>query len=451
MSVFKDIPSEDVSITTYLSHKNWEISSSVASSSYGVLTFLARSGSFGKPENYTAQGINHTYYNKLVWDSINHQFYNPHRITPEFLGVGQASSSAQGDVEYLGGFLPDTVTSLQESASILSIPQQLYGDEIKEGSLSLESGSVTLTDNAGKILSASIEVGDIFYKRGMVVITHPSASVQDTLNTYNLRFKATHPITQREYSCRIMDHEFNHTLNPSVREIDNYVRTRDDSHVTAGTNIDLNLTTPIFGTTIFGDSGSINNIGERTAIGDLSLQTVSGSTSLKIASTAGATAFFIPFNTVYNSDAAFPNTKETHYRMRFNYGYGSGSFKVNVKTKTGVSPSTLLTLTGSDNGNEITTTFTSSENHLSSVRFVPQQSGSFGFIDNFILEEVTANNKQIRSNKLKGFTSSSTWTPYISAVGLYNSSNELLAVGKLAIPVKKSMDYDISIVLRFDI
>ena len=129
MSVFKDIPSEDVSITTYLSHKNWEISSSVASSSYGVLTFLARSGSFGKPENYTAQGINHTYYNKLVWDSINHQFYNPHRITPEFLGVGQASSSAQGDVEYLGGFLPDTVTSLQESASILSIPQQLYGDD----------------------------------------------------------------------------------------------------------------------------------------------------------------------------------------------------------------------------------------------------------------------------------------------------------------------------------
>tara|TARA_R100001015_G_C4635346_1_gene204799 strand:+ start:15642 stop:16997 length:1356 start_codon:yes stop_codon:yes gene_type:complete len=451
MSVFKDIPSEDVSITTYLSHKNWEISSSVASSSYGVLTFLARSGSFGKAENYTAQGTTNTYYNKLVWDSINHQFYNPHRITPEFLGVGQASASGQGDLEYLDGFLPNTVTFLQESASVLSIPQQLYGDEIKKGSLSLESGSVTLSDVDGKIMSASIEVGDIFYKRGMVVITHPSASVQDTLNTYNLRFKASHPITQREYTCRIMDNEYNHTFNPTARNIDNFVRTRDDSHVTAGTKIDLDLATPIFGTTIFGDSGSINNIGERTAIGDLSLQTSSGSTSLKIATTGNSTAFFIPFNTTYNDAAAFPNTKETHYALRFNYAYGSGSFKVRLISKSGGPVDTLLTLTGSNNGNEITTTFTSSENHLSSIRFVPQQSGSYGLIDNVKLEEITPNSTQERSEKLKGFTSSSTWTPYITSVGLYNPSNELLAVGKLAIPTKKSMDYDISIVVRFDL
>ena len=463
MSVFKDIPSEDVSITTYISHKNWEISSSAASSSFGVLTFLARSGSFGKPESYTALGSSHTYFNKLVWDSINHQLYNPHRLTQESLGQGQASSSAQGGSDFLSSFLPDTVTPLQDSASILSIPQQLYGNEIKEGSLSIESGSTTLTDSHGKILSASVEVGDIFYKKGIVVITHPSKSIQDSLNTYNLRFKATLPITQREYTCRIMDYEYNHTFNPSVREIDNFVRTRNLGAIPSGKKIDLDLSTPIFGTTIHGVSKSINDIAEANSTCDLSLQSTSGSTSIKIEQTAANGGGFleIPFNTTYNQAAIAPNTQETIYSLEFDYVHGSGSLDVFSNTMqdelTPTNGGLILSLTGSDNGNKVSTVFTSSQNFDASLRLIPKgiqpghQDKTFSFIKNLKLQELVPSSNQIRSDKLKGFTSSSDFTPYITAVGLYNPANELLAVGKLAIPTKKSMDYDISIVVRFDL
>ena len=42
------------------------------------------------------------------------------------------------------------------------------------------------------------------------------------------------------------------------------------------------------------------------------------------------------------------------------------------------------------------------------------------------------------------------FSPYITTVGLYNESNELLAVGKMARPIKKPIDYDITFMVRFD-
>jgi hypothetical protein len=41
-------------------------------------------------------------------------------------------------------------------------------------------------------------------------------------------------------------------------------------------------------------------------------------------------------------------------------------------------------------------------------------------------------------------------TPYITTIGLYNSSNELLLVGKLARPIKKLPDYPMNFIIRYD-
>jgi len=48
------------------------------------------------------------------------------------------------------------------------------------------------------------------------------------------------------------------------------------------------------------------------------------------------------------------------------------------------------------------------------------------------------------------FVDSEEFSPYITTVGLYNDSNELLAIGKLAQAVKKPIDYDITFMIRFD-
>ena len=54
------------------------------------------------------------------------------------------------------------------------------------------------------------------------------------------------------------------------------------------------------------------------------------------------------------------------------------------------------------------------------------------------------------SGVMHGFVSSSAWNPYVTTVGLYDDDNNLLVVGKLGQPIKKSEKYDTSYVIRFD-
>ena len=54
------------------------------------------------------------------------------------------------------------------------------------------------------------------------------------------------------------------------------------------------------------------------------------------------------------------------------------------------------------------------------------------------------------TGSLRSFTSSSAFNPYITTVGLYDDDNNLLALGKLGQPIKKSEDYDTTFVIRFD-
>lgn len=56
----------------------------------------------------------------------------------------------------------------------------------------------------------------------------------------------------------------------------------------------------------------------------------------------------------------------------------------------------------------------------------------------------------LEGNLLTNVTSS-TFTPYITTVGLYNDANELLAVGKLNQPVPKSAETEMSIVYKVNI
>ena len=51
---------------------------------------------------------------------------------------------------------------------------------------------------------------------------------------------------------------------------------------------------------------------------------------------------------------------------------------------------------------------------------------------------------------LRHFVTQSSWSPYITTIGLYDQYARLLAVGKLSRPIKKSEDYDTSFVVRFD-
>jgi len=54
------------------------------------------------------------------------------------------------------------------------------------------------------------------------------------------------------------------------------------------------------------------------------------------------------------------------------------------------------------------------------------------------------------SGDVVDFVTGSSFSPYITSVGLYNSNNELLAVGKLAQPIPTSRTVDMNIVINMD-
>lgn len=50
----------------------------------------------------------------------------------------------------------------------------------------------------------------------------------------------------------------------------------------------------------------------------------------------------------------------------------------------------------------------------------------------------------------KQYVTNTEFTPYITTIGLYNDNHDLVAVAKLATPLKKRKDIDVNIIIRFD-
>ena len=49
------------------------------------------------------------------------------------------------------------------------------------------------------------------------------------------------------------------------------------------------------------------------------------------------------------------------------------------------------------------------------------------------------------------FVSSSAFAPYITTIGLYDDAGQLLAIGKLAQPIRKRDDVDMNFMIRIDL
>ena len=69
---------------------------------------------------------------------------------------------------------------------------------------------------------------------------------------------------------------------------------------------------------------------------------------------------------------------------------------------------------------------------------------------NTTLNPSARKSKSNENSDLANFATSSLFKPYITTVGLYNDNNELLVVGKLGQPLRKSDETDTTIVLRWD-
>ena len=66
--------------------------------------------------------------------------------------------------------------------------------------------------------------------------------------------------------------------------------------------------------------------------------------------------------------------------------------------------------------------------------------------------DFTYNPSSLKINgEVKNFVTSSAFTPYITTIGLYNNNGELIAIGKLGQPVKKSKKVPINFIIKYDL
>jgi len=134
------------------------------------------------------------------------------------------------------------------SSSIIQIPSQYYGEQIREGSFiftdlnntgsSATDKPIIKDDGFGNLYSTNAHhsqsvtnasssdnyVGNIFYDKGLAIITETgswSGSVRysDLADNFTLKFDSQHTITTHEYNVTLLPQGYNLSTNYSLRNV----------------------------------------------------------------------------------------------------------------------------------------------------------------------------------------------------------------------------------------
>lgn len=250
MGAYKQISPQDTFITTYVSHKQWEITGSEYSN-YGVQ--YAEISRYDDDTYYLNQSDSFSSsYLPLYFKSLDLLYYRSfNNLEGEFTPLGIASSSYEHYLQT--SLLQSNVRHLEDDLILISIPRSVYGSAIKPGSFTMGFPAIneeTLYVRLGYVLSGYIlelldgfdlevgvlydstegsiiaktslgdyiRVGDINYFHGIITITHPDfvASYSDDAIKPRLRFKSTKEIHTHNTHCTVLAEELNYTLNPTT-------------------------------------------------------------------------------------------------------------------------------------------------------------------------------------------------------------------------------------------
>ena len=154
-----------------------------------------------------SQGFN----KKVIYASIKSQFYTNPATASIITEVGRRKSYASTDERVL-----------ENEIAVFSIPQVIYGEGIKPGTVVFTNDvtSKTFTDDgySNLIDSGSNVAGNIFYDRGLIVLTRDitSGSGVGNLTNFTLNFRSTKTIFENEVFIPVLESEFNYSQNPSA-------------------------------------------------------------------------------------------------------------------------------------------------------------------------------------------------------------------------------------------
>jgi hypothetical protein len=186
-----------------------------------VKPIFAKSGSFG---DYDAEIEEKSYgFSKIsLFRSIKAQFYTNAETASVLFEVGRRNPNIRtldNGRQVYNAYASKDERVLEDEMAVLAIPQIYYGEGIKIGTVVLEDittnktytddGYSNLTDATGSI------VGNIFYDRGLVVLTK-NVNSGSLLHDFALNYRSIKTIYENEIFLSVLENEFNVSQNPSA-------------------------------------------------------------------------------------------------------------------------------------------------------------------------------------------------------------------------------------------
>lgn len=233
MSAFLKLNKQDAYITSYTAHKTWIVSKSDLST-YGINIYTAYSSSGDIYVNSTVETTD-SQSAELVYRNLHHLYYS------RFISGSAVSSSY---FTYDQTTLHESASrEIYTSASLVSIPKEVYGHAIKPGSFSMAAG-----ENSGRYVSSSfvsggyiiqtdrdgfriyddgegilrdadkagMKVGDIIYTHGHIIITDET-TVTELQDDFTVAWQSSHTVYTHHYRCKATDSQLNYSQNPSIK------------------------------------------------------------------------------------------------------------------------------------------------------------------------------------------------------------------------------------------
>jgi hypothetical protein len=185
MSAYKRLYNSDIVSTPYLANKNWSISVCDLES-YGIRVYNGVNTSSIFDYNNDVKTNNE--YDRLVFDSINHLYYQSFSgsyldDSSNLASLNYASASiyrpsgAYYDYTPQGYMVKDFPTGSDATIKVLSISKDVYSTSVKKLSFNISTSFMNLQDDGkGNVYDTSgsdILVGNIFYEHGLIIVTHP--------------------------------------------------------------------------------------------------------------------------------------------------------------------------------------------------------------------------------------------------------------------------------------
>ena len=199
--MIKEIPKSDIIIRPFRVYKEWSLDEN------DIHPIFALSGSSGNFDD-TIDEVSYGVSKKSLYASVKAQFYR-----------NTATASILTEAGLRKSYASTNERNLEDELVVFSIPQNMSGEGIKIGSVTLldDDTGITYTDDkhSNLIDSGSNIKGNIFYDRGMVIVTKDITSGSN-FNTFRLEYRSTKTIYENEIFISVLENEFNYSQNPTA-------------------------------------------------------------------------------------------------------------------------------------------------------------------------------------------------------------------------------------------